>query len=97
MLKQDNLKLGLVLGFIMPLIVFTVIYFIRFSYLSVTEFFNTFLNESRLVTFFSAWCLLANIALFTLFINSNRYQTSKGIFAVTVLYGLAFLLLKILM
>ena len=97
MLKQDNLKLGLLLGFVLPILVFTIIYFIRFSYLSVDEFFTTFLNESRLVTFFSAWCLLANIALFTLFINSNRYQTAKGVFAITVVFGLGFLLLKILM
>ncbi len=96
MLKQNNLKLGLVLGLLLPLIVFVVIYLIRFSYLSFGEFFNTFLNESRLVTFFSAWCLLANIALFTIFINTNRYQTAKGVFATTVFYGLGFLLLKIL-
>lgn len=96
MILKNNLKYGLLLGFLLPLIVFIVIYFLRFSYYEFGQFFRTFLDESRLITFFSAWCLLANIALFTLFINTNRYQTAKGIFAVTIIYGLGFLLLKLL-
>jgi hypothetical protein len=95
-LKEDQLKIGLVLGFILPLLVFALIYFLRFNYYDLDEFFATFLQESRLITFFSAWCLLANIGLFTLFINSNRYRTAKGVFIESLFYGLAFLLLKLL-
>ena len=95
-LKKDNLKLGLLLGFLLPLIVFVVIYFIKFSSYEFGNFFQTFLEESRLITFFSAWCLVANIALFTLYINTNRYKTARGVFFVTIAYGLGFLLLKIL-
>jgi hypothetical protein len=50
-----------------------------------------------LITFFSAWCLVANIGIFTLFINTNKYQTAKGIFIATIVYGLGFLLLKLLL
>jgi hypothetical protein len=95
-LKKDNLKLGLLLGFLLPLIVFITIYFIKFSYYELGNFLQTFLQESRLITFFSAWCLVANIALFTLYINTSRYKTARGVFFVTIVYGLGFLLLKIL-
>ena len=95
-LKKDNMKFGLLAGFLLPIIVFIVIYFIRFSYYEFGEFFQNFLRESRLITFFSAWCLVANIAIFTLFINTNKFQTAKGIFIATIVYGLGFLLLKIL-
>jgi len=95
-LKRDNLKLGLLLGFLLPPIVFIVIYFIKFSSYEFGDFFQTFLQESRLITFFSAWCLVANIGLFTLYINTNRYRTARGVFFVTIGYGLGFLLLKIL-
>lgn len=94
--KKDNLKLGLLFGFLLPIIVFVVIYFMKFSSYPFGEFFETFLQESRLITFFSAWCLVANIALFTIYINTGRYRTARGIFFVTIVYGLGFLLLKIL-
>lgn len=97
MILKDNLKYGLLLGFLLPIIVFVIIHFLRFPSYEFGDFFQTFLNESRLITFFSAWCLVANIAIFTLFINTNKYQTAKGIFAVTILYGLGFLLLKLMM
>ena len=95
-LKKDNLKLGLLLGLLLPLIVFIAIYFLKFSSYELGSFFQNFLQESRLITFFSAWCLVANIALFTLYINTNRYQTAKGIFFMSIAYGLGFLLLKLL-
>jgi hypothetical protein len=95
-LKKDNLKLGLLLGFLLPPIVFIVIYFMRFGSYGLVDFFETFLQESRLITFFSAWCLVANIGLFTIYINTNRYRTARGIFFVTIGYGLGFLLLKTL-
>jgi hypothetical protein len=94
--KKDNLKLGLLMGFLLPMIVFVFIYFMKFSSYRFNDFFETFLQESRLITFFSAWCLVANIALFTVYINTSRYRTARGIFFITIGYGLGFLLLKIL-
>lgn len=94
---KDNLKLGLALGFILPVAVFFGIYFVRFSYYPFGEFLNVLKQESRLITFFSAWCLVANIALFTLFINSKKDRSAKGIFIMSVMYGLFFLLLRWLM
>lgn len=93
--KKNNLSLGIVLALIVPLFVILIIYFTRFSYYPFGEFLQTVAQESRLVTFVSVWCLVANIALFTLFINTNKYQTAKGVFIVTILYGLGFLLLKV--
>jgi hypothetical protein len=95
-LKKDNLKFGLLLGFLLPILVFILIYFLKFSSYEFGDFFQTFLQESRLITFFSAWCLVANIGLFTLYINTNKFQTAKGVFIITIAYGLGFLLLKLL-
>ena len=96
-LKRDNMQLGLALGLILPALVFIIIYFLRFSYYAPGEFFEILGQESRLLTFVSAWCLVANIALFTLYINSNRYNTAKGVFIITVTYGVLFLLTKVMM
>jgi hypothetical protein len=94
-LKKDNLKFGFLLGLISPVIVFIIIYFARFSGYTFGEFVNTFFRENRLITFFGVWCLVGNIALFTYYINTSRDRTAKGIFAITLLYGIGVLLLKL--
>ena len=95
-LKKDSLQLGLILGIITPVIVFVIIYLVRFRGYDFDEFTRVFFRENRLITFFGVWCLVGNIALFTYYINTNRDETSKGIFAVTLLYGIGVLLLKLL-
>jgi uncharacterized membrane protein len=94
-LIRDNIRLGLILGLIAPLIVFVFIYYYRFSGYSFDEYVDVFFRENRLITFFGAWCLVANIALFTFYINTNRDKTARGIFLVTLIYGIAVLLLKL--
>lgn len=95
-LIRDNLKLGIVLGFFAPLIVFLIVYFLRFSGYTFDEFIRVFLNEKKLITFWGVWCLVGNIALFTYYINTAKDKTAKGIFAITVVYGIGILLLKLL-
>lgn len=94
-LAKDNLKLGLILGFIAPLIVFLIVYFIRFSGYAFDEFLRVFMNEKKLITFWGVWCLVGNIALFTYYINTAKDKTAKGIFAITVVYGIGILLMKL--
>jgi hypothetical protein len=87
--------MGLILGLFTPLIVFIIIYVVRFSSYSFDEFTRVFFRENRLITFFGVWCLVGNIALFTYYINTNKDKTAKGIFAVTLIYGIGVLLLKL--
>lgn len=87
--------MGLILGLVTPWIIFILIYFIRFSNYSFGEFLRVFFSENKLITFFGVWCLVGNIALFTYYINTSRDQTAKGIFALSLLYGIAVLLLKL--
>lgn len=94
-LKRDSLQLGLILGLITPLIVFVIIYLARFPDYSIGEFLPFFFGQNQLITFFGVWCLVGNIALFTFYINTSRDHTAKGIFAVSLIYGIGVLLLKL--
>lgn len=94
-LKRDDLKLGLILGFITPIIIFFLIYLLRFSGYALDEYMRTFFRERSLITFFGVWCLVGNIALFTLYINTRKDRTARGIFAITLVYGIGVLLLKV--
>jgi hypothetical protein len=94
-LKKDNLKLGLVLGLIGPLLGLVVIYFIKFSGVSFGDFLDEFFNNSKLITSIGSLSLLANVVLFTLYVNTHRDTTAKGIFILTLVYGIGILILKV--
>ena len=91
-LTKDNLKLGLLLGLITPMIVFA----LRFSGYEFNEYLDLFMREKKLITFWGVWCLVGNIALFTYYVNTHKDRTAKGIFAITLVYGIGILLLKLL-
>jgi hypothetical protein len=94
--KKDNLKLGLIIGLIAPLLGLLVLYYLKFSYFSFGEFLEFLFREKRLITSLGSLCLLANVIFFTIYINTHRDHTAKGIFATTCVYGIGILLLKVL-
>lgn len=83
------------LGLVLPLLVFFIIYVSRFSTEPFGTFLHRFFSQNTLITFFGVWCLVGNIALFTYYINTGRDRTAKGIFFITLLYGIGVLLLKL--
>jgi hypothetical protein len=94
-LKKDNLRLGLVLGLFGPVVGLLVIYLLKFSSSSFTDFLSDFIHLKKMTTSVGALCLLANAVLFTLYINTHKDNTAKGIFLTTVIYGMGILVLKV--
>lgn len=94
-LKKDNLKLGLVIGLLMPLLSLVVLYALKFPSVTFAEFFEFFIQNNSLITSLGSLSLLANVAIFTVYINTHKDNTAKGIFAVTLLYGITILLIKL--
>lgn len=93
--KKDNLRLGMVLGLIAPIISLVIYYFVKFyPTFSMRDFFFFLRTNKQQVTAISVPCLVANIALFTYYINSHKDSTAKGIFVATILYAIAALLFK---
>jgi hypothetical protein len=96
-LNRDNLKLGLLLGLVAPMVVLIIVYYLRFTdQYEFNEFIRAFFRSKQMITFWGVWCLVGNIAMFTYYINTNRDRTAKGIFAVSLIYGIGILLLKLL-
>ena len=94
-LKKDNLRLGLLLGLLGPALGLVVVYFIKFPSYSFTDFLDYFFKDTKLITSIGALCLLGNAVLFTIYINTHRDNTAKGIFATTLVYGIAILIIKV--
>ncbi|AXY75912.1 hypothetical protein D3H65_18845 [Paraflavitalea soli] len=95
MFKKDNLRFGMLIGFIAPLLSLVIYYFVKFYPLySVSDFFRFVAQNKNQVTAISVPCLILNIALFTFYINTHRDKTAKGVFAITLIYAIGALLLK---
>ena len=97
MFKKDNLKFGLLIGFIGPLISIVVYYFIRFSLFSIGEVWEFLKQNKNQITAIIVPCLLLNIILLTIYLNTHRDKTARGIFAATIFFGLGALILKFLL
>jgi len=95
MFKRNNLRFGLILGFLAPVISVFGYYFYKFyPIFSFGEFISALRANKALITAMTIPCLLLNIILFTIYINSRKDQTAKGVFAVTLVYAILSLIVK---
>ncbi len=95
-LKKDNLKFGILLGILGPLLAMLLYYFWVFSRtIQLSEYFYVLRSNKQLLTAISSISLLANAILFTIYINTHRDKTAKGIFVATLIYGIAVLVYKL--
>ena len=92
--KRDSLPFGLLVGGVMPVVSFFGYYLWKFGSYELSDYLFYLRTNRQLVTAITIPCLVLNIALFTLYINTRRDDTAKGIFAVTLLYALASLAFK---
>lgn len=94
--KKDNFIYGALLGLLAPVLGFWIFKAYKFSVLSMQEMWQYVMNEPgyRTLSVGLSLSLLLNALLFTIYINTNRDHTAKGIFATTLIYGLIVLSIK---
>ena len=91
--KYDKIWLGLVIGLITPLLVMFVYYRINFYYIRV----DTFLYEAFMKSIFLpllSLCVIGNLAVFFLFLQTDRYHSSRGVVFATLLYAISVFIMK---
>ncbi|ULQ58215.1 hypothetical protein KJS94_08400 [Flavihumibacter rivuli] len=98
MLKKDNLRLGIALGILAPVIGMLLYYLLEFYSRNVglAEFLGYLKTYKSLLTAVSSISLVANAVLFTIYINSRKDKTAKGVFIATLIYGITVLLIKLI-
>ncbi|HSN59343.1 MAG TPA: hypothetical protein VLR49_00300 [Ferruginibacter sp.] len=98
-LKKDNFILGLVLGIFAPVLGLLIFKMYKFGAYSISETLQYMMVEPGYKTLSVALSLslLLNALLFTIYINSGRDYTAKGIFVTTLIYGLIVLSIKTFM
>ena len=93
-LTKDNLILGLVLGLLAPFLGMFGFYYWKFSTYPLRDFILSLTEAKSLITAMVTFSLMANAILFTVYINTNKDKTAKGIFIVTIIYSIAALIMK---
>ena len=88
MLNKDNLKFGLLLGFIAPVFGLMFYYFWQFRLFTLKEFFQVLNMQKSLLSGIISIALIANALVFTYYINKHKDETAKGIFIATCFYAL---------
>lgn len=94
--KKDNLILGLVVGVFAPALGLIIFKMYKFNVFTFKETFQYLTVEPgfRTLSVALSLSLLLNALLFTIYINSGRDETAKGIFITTLIYGLVVLSIK---
>ena len=95
-LKKDNFLMGLIMGLIAPVFGILIFKWVKFKMFSIGETLQFMYVEPGYKTLTAALSLslLLNALLFTIYINSRKDKTAKGIFATTLVYGLFVLIIK---
>lgn len=88
MFKKDDLKFGLILGFVAPFVGLFGYYFWKFRLFTLSEFFQVLNMQKSLLSGIISVALIANAIVFTLYINQEKDKTAKGIFIATCIYAL---------
>ena len=95
--KKDSFGFGTILGFLGPLIGILLFKYSKFNASSFADTFRFLIIDEpghRTLSVALSLSLLVNAVLFTIYINTHRDKTAKGIFALTCVYGLLVLCLK---
>lgn len=96
-LKNDHLRTGLILGFLAPILGMLGYYFYKFypNNVTLSEFWMLLKQNRSFFTGLTSIALIANAVLFTIFINTRRDQAAKGVFVITLIFGIAVLVIKL--
>lgn len=94
MFKKDDIKWGLTLGFITPILGLFGLYLVKFRLFSLQEYFQLISREKSVLSGLISLALIANAVVFTLYINQQKDKTARGIFIATCTYALVTLGIK---
>ena len=62
---------------------------------SLGDFLNIILSEKAILSALSTFALFANVILLTIYLNTRRDDTAKGIFIISCVYAIAAMVLKL--
>ena len=93
--KYNYFLLGTTLGIIAPITCLFGYWLISYNFMSFIPTFPRYLITGKVLAPVLSLCVIPNLGLFFLFINTERYKTARGFVLATILYGFLIMYLKI--
>ena len=93
--KYNDIRLGVVLGLLAPVLGLLVIYLAAFRNMALLEYLE-FLADSRKLSSIISLSAIPNLLLFFIFIWLNYLYSARGVLASTILYALVVIVTKYL-
>lgn len=94
--RFNNQLLGVVLGLILPVSSFLIIYLVLSDSLSLAEYFEK-VKSTNVFTKLLSLAVLPNLLLFFIFIWLNFLKSARGILGATILSAFIIIILKLLL
>lgn len=91
--RFDNVGIGVLIGSILPVIVFVVVYFLGNREVSIIEY-TASLQKLNVLIKLGSLCVFVNSGAFMGFIQLKMEKTARGILAATIVYALVVLVSK---
>ena len=91
--KMDQMGVGLITGFIIPVIIFFLVYYFGDSSVSFSGYIKSLWQIQALVKLGSL-CVFANVAAFWGFLQSKHEKAARGVLGATIVYALFILISK---
>ena len=92
-IKYDSLHLGIVLGVISPIIGALGYYTVSFHHMTLKGFYLWSRAADKTSAIISL-CLIANLAVFFIFIQTNRNESARGVLMSTFIYAIPVIYFK---
>lgn len=93
--KYNHFLLGTLLGIITPFVCLFGYWLVSYSFMPFFPVFPRYLMTGKVLAPVLSLCVIPNLGLFFLFINTERYKTGRGFVFATILYGFIIMYLKI--
>jgi amino acid permease len=93
-MNRNNAVLGLLLGIIFPFLGVLLIYVVKFTDGSLSNFLHLLFQESKIGSMVFSLGLIANLIPFLYFTNRRLDHAARGILIATMLYAILIVMLR---
>jgi hypothetical protein len=93
--RYNDVRLGLVIGLVVPAVTVLVFYLVRFGHLSIGEFLNT-MKTTRVLSSILSLCAIPNLLVFFIFIWTNMLYLARGVLMATFVFAAVVVAVKYL-
>jgi hypothetical protein len=93
--KYDKLLIGLISGFVTPLVIGLIIFAFTSHGKSIPDYLGR-IREGNIITHAITLCVFPNIAVFLMFNRFDMLRALRGVLAATIIWAVAVFIIKFL-